>query len=153
MQKSNSNLSDNVSVFDLLESSEKTSDSRRARLTRDVQRLVVNISFVQETRFSIRDREYILSKRFVLYSSYIDRRSRGVSMMVSKNLDAGCILIFVDRLDLAADRNVIDPKIDNKRTKSVINNRDVKLFRNLIDKFDCVDKYRNETLGRQCEFG
>ncbi len=64
------------------------SESRRARLSRDLQRLGVNVCCVQETRFSSHDYEDILSKGFALYSACFDGRSRGVSWLVSKSLKA-----------------------------------------------------------------
>lgn len=51
---------------------------------------------MQESRFSTRDRDDILSKRFVLYSTCFDGRSRGVPWLVSKSKNATGALVCAD---------------------------------------------------------
>lgn len=66
------------------------------RLAHDLQCLWVNVCCIQQTWFSTCNSEYILSK--VLYSTYFDRHSGGVSSLVSKSLDVTCALVFADPL-------------------------------------------------------
>lgn len=70
------------------------SESRRAKLTRDVLHLGVNVCYVQEILFSTGDYEDILSSGFSFYSVCFDGRSRGVSCLESKSLNTPCALVF-----------------------------------------------------------
>lgn len=70
----------------------KNSKSCKAWLTHNLQCLGVNVCCIQETQLSTHDDEYILSKRFVLYSVYSDESLRGVSWLVM----AVCALFFAD---------------------------------------------------------
>lgn len=69
---------------------------RRARLANDLQCPGVDVYCLQKTQFSTRDYEYIPSKRFVFYSECFDGRSRGISWLAGKSLNAARALIIVD---------------------------------------------------------
>lgn len=60
-----------------------------------------------------------------------------------RRIDA--FLTTSDWVVLAGDRKaVLDSDIDLIGARLVTNNRDVKRFRNFVDKFNHVSKYRNE---------
>ena len=168
-------------------------DSRKWRLSLDLQHLGVDICCVQETHFIPGDHLRTLSKTFKAYSAYYNSRSRGVSWLVKRSLDASCDPCYLDpegrlcvldvtikgrafrligvyapnsqvelaaffrRIEqfmgtsrtviLAGDWNaVLDPDLDRfgLPTRGTNRDRDAVLFREFVDKFDLIDKFRNE---------
>lgn len=72
------------------------SESKCARLSRDLHRLGVDACCVQEDHLIVSDYKCLMSRRFRLFSVYFDRHSTGVSWLVSRFLDATCALVFED---------------------------------------------------------
>ena len=64
--------------------------SRRSHLFLYLQRCL------QETRFDSNFHEDILSKDYLSFSAYFDGRSRGVTWLISRRLDATCALVLSD---------------------------------------------------------
>ena len=70
--------------------------SRRAHLFLYLQRRGIDICCLQETRFDSNFHEDILSKDYLSFSAYFDGRSRGVTWLISRRLDATCALVLSD---------------------------------------------------------
>lgn len=68
-------------------------------VARNLECFGVNVCWVQVTTCSNRVSEYILCKGFQLYSPCFDGCSEGVSLLVSKSLDAAYALVFVETAD------------------------------------------------------
>ena len=72
------------------------SDSRRSHLFLYLQRRSIDICCLQETRFDSNFHEDILSRDYLSFSAYFDGRSRGVTWLISRHLDATCALVLSD---------------------------------------------------------
>ena len=72
------------------------SDSRRSHLRLYLQHRSIDICCLQETRFDSNFHEGILSKDYLSFSAYFDGRSKGVTWLVSRRLDASCALVLSD---------------------------------------------------------
>ena len=62
--------------------------SKAARLLEDLGDLKVDIAALEETHFICRADEHVLDRDYILVSSYGDRTSRGVSVLVKRSLGA-----------------------------------------------------------------
>lgn len=71
--------------------------------------LGMDVCCLQETWFSTL--EYILSRKFVLYSAYFDGHLMGVSRLAENSSNAASVLIFADPMDRPS---VLDFTIKNK---------------------------------------
>ena len=71
------------------------SDSKRSQLLLYLQRRGIDICCLQETHFDSNFYEGILSRGY-LSSACFDGRSRGVTWLVSRSLDASCALVLSD---------------------------------------------------------
>ena len=71
-------------------------DSRRSHLLLYLQRHGIDICCLQETRFDSNFHEDILSRDYLSFSAYFDGRSRGVTWLISRRLDATCALVLSD---------------------------------------------------------
>ena len=87
------------------------SDSRRSHLLLYLQCRGIDICCLQETRFDSNFHESILSRDYLSFSAYFDGRSRGVTWLISRRLDATCALVL---LDLAGRLCVLDVTIKDK---------------------------------------
>ena len=72
------------------------SDSRRFHLFLYFQHRGIDICCLQETRFDSNFHESILSRDYLSFSAYFDGRSRGVTWLMSRRLDATCALVLSD---------------------------------------------------------
>ena len=70
--------------------------SRRSHLFLYLERRGIDICCLQETRFDSNFHEDILSKDYLSFSAYFDGRSRGVTWLISRRLDATCALVLSD---------------------------------------------------------
>ena len=70
--------------------------SRRSHLFLYLQRRGIDICCLLETRFDSNFHEDILSKDYLSFSAYFDGRSRGVTWLISRRLDATCALVLSD---------------------------------------------------------
>ena len=70
--------------------------SRRSHLFLYLQRRGIDICCLQETRFDSNFHKGILSKGYLSFSAYFDGRSRGVTWLISRRLDATCALVLSD---------------------------------------------------------
>ena len=165
------------------------SDSKRSQLLLYLQRRGIDICCLQETHFDSNFYEGILAKDYLSFSACFDSRSRGVTWLVSRRLDASCTLVLSDpagrlcvldvtikdkafrligvygpnatselpaffrriepyvvpskRVILVGDWNaVLDPNLDRGATSTDTNSLDARYFREFVQKFDLVDKFR-----------
>ena len=72
------------------------SDLRRSQLLLYLQRRGIDICCLQETRFDSNFHEGILSRDYLSFSAYFDGRSRGITWLISRRLDATCALVVSD---------------------------------------------------------
>ena len=72
------------------------SDFRRFHLLLYLQRRSIDICCLQETRFDSNFHEGILLRDYWSFSAYFDGRSRGVTWLISRRLDATCALVLSD---------------------------------------------------------
>ena len=72
------------------------SNSRRSHLFLYLQRRGIDICCLQETHFDSNFHEGILSRNYFSFSAYFDGRSRGVTWLISRRLDATCALVLSD---------------------------------------------------------
>ena len=87
------------------------SDSKRSQLLLYLQRRGIDICCLQETHFDSNFHEGVLSKDYLSFSAYFDGRSRGVTWLISRRLDASCALVLSD---LAGRLCVLDVTIKDK---------------------------------------
>ena len=87
------------------------SDSKRSQLFLYLQRRGIDICCLQETHFDSNFHEGILSRDYLSFSAYFDGRSRGVTWLISRRLDATCALVLSD---LAGRLCVLDLTIKDK---------------------------------------
>ena len=165
------------------------SDSKRSQLLLYLQRRGIDICCLQETHFDSNFHEGILARDYLSFSACFDSRSRGVTWLVSRRLDASCALVLSDpagrlcvldvtikdkafrligvygpnttselpaffrriepyvvpskRVILVGDWNaVLDPNLDRGATSAGTNPLDARYFREFVQKFDLVDKFR-----------
>ncbi len=76
-----------------------------------LQRRGIDICCLQETRFDFNFHEDILSKDYLSFSACFDGRSRGVTWLISRRLDATCALVLSDP---AGRLCVVDVTINDK---------------------------------------
>ena len=72
------------------------SDSKRSQLLLYLQRRGIDICCLQETHFDSNFYEGILARGYLSFSACFDGRSRGVTWLVSRSLDASCALVLSD---------------------------------------------------------
>ena len=72
------------------------SDSKRSQLLLYLQRRGIDICCLQETHFDSNFYEGILARDYLSFSACFDSRSRGVTWLVSRRLDASCALVLSD---------------------------------------------------------
>ena len=72
------------------------SDSRRSHLLLYLHRRGIDICCLQETLFDSNFHESILSRDNLSFSAYFDSRSRGVTWLISRHLDAMSALVLSD---------------------------------------------------------
>ena len=72
------------------------SESRRSHLLLYLKRRGIDICCLQETHFDSNFHESILSRDYLSFSAYFDGRSRGVTWLISRRLDATCALVLSD---------------------------------------------------------
>ena len=72
------------------------SDSKRSQLLSYLQRRGIDICWLQETHFDSNFHEGVLSRDYLSFSAYFDGRSRGVTWLISRHLDASCALVLSD---------------------------------------------------------
>ena len=72
------------------------SESKRSQLLLYLQRRGIDICCLQETHFDSNFHEGILSRGYLSFSACFDGRSRGVTWLVSRRLDALCALVLSD---------------------------------------------------------
>ena len=165
------------------------SDSKWSQLLLNLQRRGINICGLQETHFDSNFHEGILSRGYLSFSACFDGRSRGVTWLVSRRLDASCALVLSDpagrlcvldvtikdkafrligvyghnvtselpaffrriepyvvpskRVILVGDWNaVLDPNLDRGASSTGTNSLDARYFRDFVQRFDLVDKFR-----------
>ena len=87
------------------------SDSRRSHLLLYLQRRGIDICCLQETRFDSNFHGGILSRNYLSFLAYFDGRSRGVTWLISRRLDATCAHILSDPADRLC---VLDVTIKHK---------------------------------------